>query len=74
MERHLQVTIDLELDPGPIGGHVSSYRHPGRRFQGWLELASAIEQLRTAALEDPSASEQPRRLPSNGPDPELHHG
>jgi hypothetical protein len=49
MNGRLQITVDLELEAGPIGGEISTGGNPGRPFRGWLELASAIEQLRVAA-------------------------
>lgn len=49
MTGHLRITVDLELDPTPICGLVLTDTHPARPFRGWLELASAIEQLRSAA-------------------------
>jgi hypothetical protein len=50
MASQLQLYVDLELESVPIGGAVSSDQHPSRPFQGWLELASAIETLRREAL------------------------
>jgi hypothetical protein len=41
--------VDLELDATPICGLVLTDAHPAGSFRGWLELASAIEQLRSAA-------------------------
>jgi hypothetical protein len=46
---HLQLTIDLEPDTAPITGRVSSGPTVARPFQGWLELAAIIEQLRNDA-------------------------
>ena len=50
MTRYLRITVNLELDTTPICGLVITDTHPDRPFRGWLELASAIEQLRSAAL------------------------
>jgi hypothetical protein len=49
MTRHLRITVDLELDATPISGLILTDTHPARPFRGWLELASAIEQLSSAA-------------------------
>jgi hypothetical protein len=45
-----RLLIDLDLDAWPIGGRITSDDNPGRPFHGWLELSSAIEQRRTAAM------------------------
>lgn len=45
MATQLQITVDLEPEATPIEGQISTGTHPSRRFHGWLELASAIEQL-----------------------------
>jgi hypothetical protein len=49
MTRRLQIVVDVALDATPISGHVSTDEHAPRPFQGWLELASAIERLRSRA-------------------------
>jgi hypothetical protein len=42
--------IELDLDSEPIGGHLLAGEHT-RSFQGWLDLATGIEALRSQALE-----------------------
>jgi hypothetical protein len=63
MTSHLQLSVDLELESVPIGGSVSSGEQAARRFQGWLELASAIEGLRKEALTSRSPCTGDRLVP-----------
>jgi len=49
MEKHVRVTVELELEATPIAGEVSTGTWPGRPFHGWLELAAVIEGLRTGS-------------------------
>jgi hypothetical protein len=61
MAGELQIIIDLAPDATPIEGQVFTQAHPARPFHGWLELASAIEQLRGADRPlTPHAARQPR--------------
>jgi hypothetical protein len=50
MARHLRLDVDLELEATPFSGTLSSDLLPVRPSQGWLELASPIEELTTVAL------------------------
>lgn len=45
------IHLELELEPTrqPIAGVLSSQYLPSRSFDGWLELASAIEDARNSA-------------------------
>jgi hypothetical protein len=47
MTRRLRIIVDVALEATPISGHVSTDEHAPSPFQGWLELASAIERLRS---------------------------
>lgn len=49
MGRSVRIELELELDADTIAGTLSSPDSPSHPFDGWLELASAIEQLRTTA-------------------------
>jgi hypothetical protein len=62
--------VELELDTTPIRGRISTPPDPAREFRGWLELASAIEQLRTAVPATDQARVD-RRL--TDPDPRPEH-
>jgi hypothetical protein len=50
MARHLRLGVDLELEATPFSGTLSSDLLRVRPSQGWLELASPIEELATVAL------------------------
>jgi hypothetical protein len=50
MGSQLRLVVDLDLDTTPIGGQISTATGPARSFHGWLELASAIETLRSVAV------------------------
>jgi hypothetical protein len=49
MARAVHVEIEVELQREPIAGTVWSEATPRHPFAGWLELASAIEELRRGA-------------------------
>jgi hypothetical protein len=49
MTRAVHVEIEVELEREPIAGTVWSEATPRHPFAGWLELASAIEELRRGA-------------------------
>jgi hypothetical protein len=65
MGTNLRLVVDLELETTPIGGRISTGSEPARPFHGWLELASAIETHRNAAI---TASESRHaHEPAHGP-------
>jgi hypothetical protein len=41
--RHVELRLELELDAEPIAGRVRLDGDASRRFDGWLELAVALE-------------------------------
>jgi hypothetical protein len=41
-----ELTIEVTLGPDPVTGHLCAPDGPPRRFAGYLELVSLIEQLR----------------------------
>ena len=41
--------LSIEVDSEPISGSVSSGAHGAESFNGWIELAAAIEAARIAA-------------------------
>lgn len=43
MNRRRHVELELELDAEPIAGRVRLDGDASRRFDGWLELAVALE-------------------------------
>jgi hypothetical protein len=45
----LHLGLDLDLDRQPITGRLRGHEIPTRSFEGWLELASAVEDARTNA-------------------------
>jgi hypothetical protein len=47
--RAIHLSLKLDPDREPIAGVLSSQHHPDRSFDGWLELASAIEDARNTA-------------------------
>jgi hypothetical protein len=63
MWRTIHLELALERNHEPIAGVVSSETEPSRSFEGWLELASAIEEARTdeagARNGEPPASVKP---------------
>ena len=59
--RSVRVVLDLDPEGETIQGSVSDSRQGNRPFQGWLELASALEAARTARNE-------PRRHAGQRPD------
>lgn len=44
-----RISLRLELDQGsePISGRLAAADGPAEEFQGWLELAAALERLVT---------------------------
>jgi hypothetical protein len=62
--RAIRVTLQLDVGSDPLSGTVSIEGRQQRRFQGWIELAAAIESARaggTAEREeapDPPAERQ----------------
>jgi virginiamycin B lyase len=55
MGGNLRLVVDLERETTPIGGQISTATGPTRAFHGWLELASAIETHRNAAVTAPES-------------------
>ena len=43
MSRRRQIVLDLELDSEPIAGTVRAGDGADTPFEGWLQLAAAIE-------------------------------
>ncbi len=41
--RHVELRLELELDAEPIAGRVRLDGDASRRFDGWLDLAVALE-------------------------------
>jgi hypothetical protein len=57
--------IELDLGSEPIGGHLLAGEYT-RSFEGWLDLATGIEALRSKALEVDSSR---RATASLAPEP-----
>ncbi|MEA2472249.1 MAG: hypothetical protein QOE06_164 [Thermoleophilaceae bacterium] len=60
---HARVTLDLELGSTPIQGTIDR-GGGGRRFEGWIELASLIEAA--AEVRVPEAESEPAELDLRG--------
>ena len=43
--QHLHVDLEFEVGSDPIRGRIGSHAPPTREFQGWIELAAALEEL-----------------------------
>ena len=70
MGRSVRIELELELDADTIAGTLSSPDTPSHPFDGWLELASAIEQLRTTATRaSRPGSVKPATHPASGDPP-----
>lgn len=63
----LHLDLDLYLDRQPITGRLGGHEIPSRSFEGWLELASAVEDARTTAPATTSLTPRPR--PESTDDP-----
>jgi hypothetical protein len=50
MGEHIRFGVELDLDATPIGGQLLA-GDSTRSFQGWLDLATGIEDIRSSALE-----------------------
>jgi hypothetical protein len=50
----IHVELDLEPNREPIAGTLSGQDFTARPFDGWLELASAIEAARTDGMPVPT--------------------
>ena len=46
----LHVDIELQIGSDPITGWVGLGTHGGREFRGWIELAAALEAIRSAPI------------------------
>lgn len=55
MAHTIHLELDLDLHREPIAGVLSSQNVHIRSFDGWMELASAIEDARNGASRDPRA-------------------
>ncbi|MEX2194860.1 MAG: hypothetical protein WD844_06200 [Thermoleophilaceae bacterium] len=55
--RHVRVVVELELDAEPIRGRIGE---PALDFEGWLDLARALEAARGGAA---SVTAQPQSTP-----------
>jgi hypothetical protein len=64
----IQVGLELEFNREPIAGVISTPGSPSRAFDGWLELAAALEDARgTPAPAVTSRSEQPDLFSTDTP-------
>ena len=59
VQQHRHVTLDLEIGTDPISGCLRDKQGSCVHFAGWLELASALEQLLRASNSEPTHT-QPR--------------
>ena len=53
----LHVDIELEAGSDPICGWVGFAGHGGREFRGWIELAAALEAIRSAPIVAPGVED-----------------
>ena len=49
--RHLHVDLEFEVGSDPIRGRVAAHLKASRDFQGWIELAAALESVMSAPAE-----------------------
>lgn len=63
------VEIRLWLDPGPdpLTGAIGGVDGAPKPFQGWIELATAIERLRSATIADEARYGRVHGDPADGP-------
>ena len=54
LPRLLHVDIELEIGSDPIQGRLGLGPRSGREFCGWIELAAALEALRSAPAAAPA--------------------
>jgi hypothetical protein len=54
-------TLELSLDVQPIEGVLIDGQGQARRFSGWIELAAAIEDWRTASTANDAARQRAGR-------------
>lgn len=45
---HIELALRFDVDSEPIAGSVRHGSGPAHRFHGWLELATALEQVLAA--------------------------
>jgi hypothetical protein len=59
--RHLHVDLEFEVGSDPIRGRLGLSPRTLRNFQGWIELAAALEALMNPAGEErPVAAAEPQ--------------
>ena len=59
--RHLHVDLEFEVGSDPIRGRLGLSPRTLREFQGWIELAAALEALMNPAGEErPVAAAEPQ--------------
>ena len=51
--RHIHVDLEFELGSDPIRGWLGPNSETLREFQGWIELAAALEALMLGATPEP---------------------
>ena len=58
--RHLHVELEFEVGSDPIRGRLGLTSRTLRDFQGWIELAAALETLMSASREERAATAEPQ--------------
>ncbi len=57
---HMHVDLEFEVGSDPIRGRLGLSPRTLRDFQGWIELAAALEELMTTPAEDRALAAEPQ--------------